>query len=136
MSYRVVQNCIMQRPSTTCQSDCLRDMQELRAKVTAAQSSQAEMLARAQDICADAEERAAAAERRADKADQRAAKAEADLKVKSLAGWGCACPAVTPCHSSRVYTYLYTRTSASAGLFGIGKTWYTRHCSRSAGLKS
>ena len=56
-------------------------MQELRAKVTAAQSSQAEMLARAQDICSEAEERAAAAERRADRADERAAKAEADLKV-------------------------------------------------------
>ena len=56
--------------------------QELRAKVAAAQASQAEMLSRAQDICSEAEERAAAAERRADRAEERASKAEADIKVR------------------------------------------------------
>ncbi|KAK9917759.1 hypothetical protein WJX75_007885 [Coccomyxa subellipsoidea] len=59
-----------------------KHVQELRAKVAAAQASQAEMLSRAQDICSEAEERAAAAERRADRAEERASKAEADIKAR------------------------------------------------------
>ena len=56
-------------------------VQELRAKVSSAQASQAEMLQKAQEICSQAEERAAGAERRADRAEERASKAEAELKV-------------------------------------------------------
>lgn len=51
--------------------------------MTAAQTSQAEMLRRAEEICAEAEERARGAERRADRAEERASRAEADLKVCS-----------------------------------------------------
>ncbi len=58
-------------------------VQELRAKVSSAQASQAEMLQKAQEICSQAEERAAGAERRADRAEERASKAEAELKVPS-----------------------------------------------------
>ncbi len=59
-------------------------MQELHAKVSSAQASQAEMLQKAQEICSQAEERAAGAERRADRAEERASKAEAELKVSHL----------------------------------------------------
>lgn len=58
-------------------------LQELRAKVSSGQASQAEMLQKAQEICSQAEERAAGAERRADRAEERASKAEAELKVCS-----------------------------------------------------
>jgi hypothetical protein len=58
-------------------------LQELRAKVAAAQTSQAEMLQRAEEICAEADERAREAERRADKAEERASRAEAELKVRA-----------------------------------------------------
>ena len=52
--------------------------------MASAQSSHAEMLQRAQDICSQAEERAAGAERRADRAEDRASKAEAEFKVSPL----------------------------------------------------
>ncbi|KAK9811082.1 hypothetical protein WJX73_001251 [Symbiochloris irregularis] len=55
-------------------------LQELRAKVVANSTGHAEMLRRAQDICAESEERAGVAERRAEKAEARATRAEADLK--------------------------------------------------------
>lgn len=73
-------------------------LQELRAKVTAAQTSQAEMLQRAGEICAEAEERARGADRRADRAEERASRAEADLKVPVML------PVLLPPLTSTYYT--------------------------------
>ena len=54
--------------------------QELRAKVVASSSGHADMLRKAQDICAEAEERAGVADRKAERAESRATRAEADVK--------------------------------------------------------